>query len=283
MTTQITEPGLYPELTNADYHAQRESLSSSGAKRLLPPSCPAIFRWEQDNGREDKAHFDFGHAAHREVLGVGEEIVCVEAKDWRTNKAKAEAKEARDAGKVPLLADDFATVKAMAKALREHPWASAMFAPGSGEPEQSMFWRDPDTGVLCRARHDWLRHPNPNGRRICVDLKTAYAVDRASLSKAASNNGWYAQSRWYLDSIEALGLGDDTTLFYFVAIDKKPPHLIQVLDMDWVALELGRQQNRRARELFRTCKENDHWPGYSSDPFTLSLPRWVERDLEESA
>lgn len=279
----ITEPGLYPDLSNADYHAQHASLSSSGAKTLLTPGCPALFAWERDNGRADKPHYDFGHAAHREVLGVGEEIVCMDAKftDWRTKAVKEDAAAARAEGKVPLLAGDYATVKAMAKALREHEWASLLFAPGSGEPEQSMFWEDPDTGVMCRARHDWLRHPNPDGRLLCVDLKTAHSVEPGALRKAAANNGWYMQAPWYVDGVEALGLdGGRGAAFLFVAIAKTPPHLVTVVELDWDALETGRAQNRKAREIFRDCTESGHWPAYASAPITVSLPPWIGRDDE---
>ncbi len=276
--------GVHPDLTSTAYHADPVpggSLSFSGAKSLLAPSCPALFAYERIHGRPDKPSFDFGHAAHREVLGVGEAIVAVEAKDWRTNAAKAEAKAARDAGKVPLLAEDYITVKAMAQALREHEWASALFAEGSGLPEQSMFWEDPDTGVMCRARHDWLRHPNPDGRLLCVDYKSAHSVEPGALRKVVANNGWYMQAPYYLDGITALGLdGGRGAAFLFVAQAKTPPYLITVVELDREAMEAGRAQNRRAREIFRTCTESGHWPSYANEPITVSLPVWAAREIE---
>lgn len=279
----ITEPGVY-ELTNAQYHADPVpggSLSSSGAKALLAPSCPALFAYQREHGRPDKAHFDFGHAAHREVLGVGEEIVPVDADGWRTKAAKEQAAAARAAGKVPLLVKDHTTVQAMAKALREHEWASALFTPGSGQAEVSTFWRDPDTGVMCRARHDWLRHPNSSGRLLCVDYKSSHSVEPGALRKAAAANGWYLQAPFYLDGVQALGLdGGQGAAFLFVAQEKTPPYLITVVELDWAALETGRAQNRKAREIFRACTETGHWPSYASAPITVSLPPWVGSDDE---
>ncbi|MBO0827768.1 MAG: hypothetical protein J2P24_08300 [Streptosporangiales bacterium] len=47
----ITEPGVY-NLPAAVYHADPVpggSLSQSGAKKLLPPSCPALYRYWADH------------------------------------------------------------------------------------------------------------------------------------------------------------------------------------------------------------------------------------------
>src|SRR3954471_5458063 len=102
----VTEPGVYPDIPELAYHADcvsEGSLSCSGAKKLLPPSCPALFKWERENPPPPKRQFDFGHAAHKLVLGVGPELVGVDAPDWRTNAAKAQRDEARARGAVPLL------------------------------------------------------------------------------------------------------------------------------------------------------------------------------------
>ena len=63
---ELTEPGQYGGVTPEVYHADPVfggSLSSSGARALLPPSCPALFRHKQLHGEPPKAEFDFGHAA----------------------------------------------------------------------------------------------------------------------------------------------------------------------------------------------------------------------------
>jgi hypothetical protein len=79
-TTVITQPGVY-DLPADVYHADPVpaelggSLSSSGAKLLLPPSCPAIYQWARTHPTYSDA-FDFGHAAHKKVLGAGAEIVA---------------------------------------------------------------------------------------------------------------------------------------------------------------------------------------------------------------
>ncbi|MFD7066107.1 PD-(D/E)XK nuclease-like domain-containing protein [Streptomyces sp. NPDC059913] len=274
------EPGIYPDLPMEQYHADRASLSSSGARKLLAPSCPALFRHEQDNPQPPKRTFDMGNAAHRLVLGDGPELVAVEAPDWRTKAAREERDAVRAAGGVPLLADEYDQVQAMADAIRRHPVASALFAPDSGRPEVSVFWEDGPTGIRRRARFDWLPHPRA-GRLIIPDYKTCRSAEPTALARAVDEYGYHCQDDWYRAAARAAGLADDPA-FVFVCQEKTAPYLVTVIELDAAARRIGAAKNRRAVETFARCTETGHWPGYSDDITYLSLPTWAEiRDTEE--
>ncbi|MBK3546457.1 PD-(D/E)XK nuclease-like domain-containing protein [Streptomyces sp. MBT60] len=273
-------PGLYPDLPIETYHGDRASLSSSGARSLLAPSCPARFRYEQDHPRPRKAVWDFGTAAHRVVLGDGPELVAVEADDWRTKAARAERDEVEAAGGVALLANEFDQVHAMADAIRRHPVASALFAPGSGRPEVSVFWEDRLTGVRRRARFDWL--PNPSaGRLIIPDYKTCRSAEPSALARSVHEYGYHQQADWYRAAARAAQLGEEPA-FVFVCQEKAAPYLVTVFEPDMTALRIGAAKNRRAIETYARCVETGHWPGYTDEIAYLSLPVWAEiRDAEE--
>ncbi len=278
----ITEPGVY-DLPEEIYHADpvpAGSLSSSGARRLLPPSCPARFRYEQQHGRPAKAEFDFGHAAHRLALGTGPELVVVDAADWRTKAAREARDAARAAGQMPLLAHEMEQVEAMAAALAEHPAAAALFGDG-GAPEQSLFWVDDRSGIWRRARLDWF--PVQRGRRLIVpDYKTARSADLDAIQRAAWSFGWAQQAAWYLDGVTALGLaGDAKPAFLFVVQEKDAPYLVTVVELDPVALDIGRELNRRAIEIYKRCSREGRWPAYSDGVELVSLPGWVENRYAE--
>ena len=145
----ITRPGVY-DLSEHAYHADpvpEGSLSVSGAKRLLPPSCPARFAWERRHERAERRVFDLGHAAHRLVLGAGAELMVVDAENWRTRAAQQARDAAYAAGTTPLLRHEYDAVQAMATALRDHPVAGRLFTAGRGRPEQSLFWQDEEHGL----------------------------------------------------------------------------------------------------------------------------------------
>lgn len=282
----VTAPGLYDDIPDDVYHRDPvpgRSLSASGARKLLSPSCPAIFRHEQLHGRPPKKVFEFGSAAHQMVLGAGMPIKVVKAADWRTKKAQAEAKEIREAGGIPLLPHEYDQVLAMAAKLREHPLASAMFNPDRGKPEQSLFWRDQRTGVNRRARLDWL--PDPGRRRLVVpDYKTTADASPDSIRKSVHQWGYHQQAPWYLDGVRALGLGDESAAFVFVFQAKEPPYLVTVVQLDDKAMHIGDQRNQRAIDAYLECSTADRWPGYCDDTDieTISLPPWVEaKYLEE--
>lgn len=278
LTTEAA-PRLISGMSDEDYHSD-PALSSSGAKRLLPPSCPALFQHERQHGRPPKASFDYGHAAHAKVLGIGAELVVVEAEDWRTKAAQQQRAEAYAAGKVPVLAREARQVDAMADAIAAHPLASALLDPDRGAPEQSIFWRDNEHGIERRARLDWL--PDSDGGRLIVaDYKSAISAERSAIRKAVASFGYYQQAPWYIDALHALGLAEEVA-FLFVFQEKAAPYLVNVVELDAEAMRIGRQRNHRAMEVFAECSATGVWPGYSDDVDLISLPGWATY-LEESA
>jgi hypothetical protein len=276
----ITKPGIY-QMTNETYHSHRYALSSSGARKLLPPSSPAHFRYEQDNPQPAKKVWDIGNAAHKLVLGNGPTLQLVDYERWDTKAAKAEVAEAREAGAIPLKRAEYDQVHAMADALRRHPVASLLFDPERGTPEQSLFWRDNRTGVMRRARLDWL--PNPRtGRLIIPDYKTCRSANPEKLEKDIEEYGYHQQDDTYRSGAKALGLADDDAAFVFVCQEKTAPYVVTVVEMDAEARRIGAARNRRALEVFAECTETGVWPGYSDDIAYLSLPTWAAiRDTEE--
>jgi hypothetical protein len=279
----VTEPGVY-EMPHAEYLADPVpggSLSSSGARLLLPPSCPAIFRYRQDHPPEPTAVFDFGHAAHKLVLGEGPPLAVLDAEDWRTKAAQQWREGVRAEGSVPLLKAEHERVQAMAAAIREHPIASALFDPErGGKPEQSLFWEY--DGIWKRGRLDWIPGlaNHSRGRPVLSDYKTARSADPGSIARSVANFGYHQQAAWYLEGVRVL-IGADCA-FVFVFQEKEAPYLVTVCELDYAALETGAALNARAAEVYRDCTEAAIWPGYSDDIELISLPPWATR-IEEYA
>jgi hypothetical protein len=281
----ITEPGVYDGIPDDVYHGDpvpEGSLSASGAKRLLPPSCPAIFRHEQDNGRAPKRAFDLGHAAHAKVLGVGAEVVTVDADDWRTKAAREARDEAYAEGKTPLLACEVEQVDAMAAAIRANPVASALFDHArGGKPEQSFFWRDNFHGVWRRARLDWLPDLTASGRLVLADYKTAACAEPRKFERSVFDLGYHLSAAWYIDAVKTLGVAEDIA-FLFVVQEKTAPYPVTVCQLDYDALRIGRILAQRALGIYADCQETGHWPGYSEQVELISPPPWVAREFADT-
>jgi hypothetical protein len=280
----ITQPGVY-DLPADVYHADPVpaehggSLSSSGAKLLLPPSCPAIYQWARTHPTHSDA-FDFGHAAHAKVLGAGADIVAVDADDWRGKAAREAKDQARAEGKTPLLAKDVAVVDAMAAKLLEHPVASALLDPDHGKPERSLFAQDEESGgVWLRAMLDWLPDPGPS-RMIIPDYKTTQDVgDPEAFGRTMANFRYHGQAAWYLDMLRALGLADDDAAFVFIVQSKQAPYLVSVIEPDAHALRVGREENRAAIELYAECTSTGIWPDFGGGVALASPPPYYATRL----
>jgi hypothetical protein len=273
----ITVPGLVYDLDEQEYHRDPVpggSLSSTTAKRLLPPSCPALARWKTDHP-EQKDAYNIGSVAHSLVLGAGCEIVEVAADSWRTTSAKAERAEARSRGAVALLTDDFEAAHAMADAVRQHPIAGVLFT--DGRAEVSAFWRErvpfTEAQVWCRARFDYLREG------MIVDLKTTSGgTDDASIGRSIAKFGYHVQEAFYRRSFFRLtgdGCGGAWPAFVFVFVDVAPPHLVRVVELDDPTREQGARDVDTALQIWHDCRESGVWPGRDTGVGMVGLPRWA--------
>ena len=280
----ILEPGIYDGISHGDYHADpvpSGSLSSTQLKWLIPPSCPAKFRWNTDNpiDREVTEGMDIGQVYHTLALGEGPAIVEVKADSWRTKAAQDERDWARKVGRTPILSERLAEVREMVKVLHADPIAKA--ALSNGKSEQSFFWREIE-GVWGRGRVDWL--PNPRkGRLIIPDLKSAYTANPADFGRTSATDYGYAQSAdWYLRGLRAVGYADERTAFVFVVQEKKPPYLPQVIQLDADSMRVGEILNDRAIQTYIQCRESGRWPGYHEGVATSRLAPWLIREVLES-
>jgi len=298
----ITEPGVY-EIDEATYFGSDHALSCSGAKLLLPPSCPAKFFWQQDHPVY-KDVFDYGSAAHRVALGSGPDIEIIDAgclqrladeaetpklkklygdtalkgdpENFLTSAAKAAKENARAAGKIPVLRHVYAEVTAMADAIRRHTLANALLNPEYGHAEQSLFWHDAETGILLRSRLDVLRD-KVGGPLMTPDYKTADSADPDTFARSAASFGYHMQDAFYSDGAAALGYEKPRVLF--VVQEKSAPYLVSVVELDYEARRAGRLRYRRAIRIYQECVAKGEWPGYVPDKDIryISLPAWAIR------
>lgn len=272
--TVITEPGVYEDVPEGQYHADRglaprlgRSLSQSGAKTLL--RSPARFAWERDHGRPPKDAFDLGSLAHALVLRSGDNrIRVVDARDWRTKAAQEAKRDAYSHGRIPVHRGDLLAASKIAAAVRRHPLAGAIFA--TGRPEVTMYWIDDETGITCRGRIDWV-HP-----RALVDLKTTRygGSDPGAFGRSAASYEYPMQAAHYIDGWAALT--GQVLPFVSVVVEVEPPHLVTVGQYSADDIDAGRERMRYARAEFAARESSGQW---ADDPqiITFPIPAWYGR------
>lgn len=251
---------LHDDIPEAEYHADRDSLSVTGAKVLI--KSPAKFRWQQNNPVHKDA-FDFGHAAHAKVLGVGAEIVAIDV-DSKRGKAWTEpAEAARADGRIPLLRKEADAVDAMSEAVLAGK-ARPLFE-GEGANEQTIRWDEED--VQCRARLDRL---TPHG---IVDLKTTIDASPSGFGRSAANYRYDLQHATYVRGIEATT--NERLPFIFVAVEKTEPYPVALYVLPPDAIDRGDRSRIDALDIYRRCRDTNQWPDYPTDITELTWPRWA--------
>ncbi|MFG3046318.1 PD-(D/E)XK nuclease-like domain-containing protein [Streptomyces sp. NPDC048241] len=281
-TAAAPGPVVRDDLTAEEYHADTTSVSSSGLRALLAPGCPAQFKWDRDNPRPAKKEFDFGHVAHKLVLGEGSQVDIVDYPDWRSLDAREQRDLAHAEGRIPILAKDYAAAEAMAAAIRQHPIAGPLFAPGTGRPELSLYWTDPATGVRCRVRPDWLKQMP--GLTLAADYKTSRDASPEAVSRAIRDYSYHQQDALYTDGIWQVFQPEDVR-FIFVFQNKVAPYLITVRELTQQDRDIGRARNERALRIYQECERTGEWPDWTG-PVTeipqIGMPAWdTLRQAEE--
>ena len=253
-------------MTNKEYR-ENEAISRSELSVLLKET-PMHFKYRKENPKEDTPALAFGHAAHKYILEkelFSLEFAVAPVCDRRT-KAGKETYEAflqESAGKEVISAEDYETIKAMAQAVDEDPFARAFL---TGECEQSFFWTDAETGEACKVRPDCIALVN--GKRYIVDYKTTNSCADGAFEKSVRQFGYKFQTGMYREGVfqntfEEYG-------FAFVAQEKTAPYACRVYVCNEDFMIEGYEQFKKALNLYHWCKVNNCWYGYEGSETLVS-------------
>jgi hypothetical protein len=279
--------GIYYDVSHEDYHkdpSEVPSLSASLAGILVDETHrhawqahPRLGGGADREDSDDTEASDRGTILHRLLLGRGADIVEVDAKDWRTNVAKDAKKEARAAGKVPVLASKMARHRAAASALEVELLKCGVTFQG-GKPEATLIWES--DGVTCRCRIDYLHISDTFA--LITDLKTSESANPAGAGAKIYSNGNDISVAAYVEAVETLfpRLAGRTNM-RFAYGEPKRPYCASVVEPDGVMLELGRRRWARAKKKWREGMESGEWPGYTTEVVRVGPPEWaLSQDME---
>lgn len=267
---KIGKPGVYPNLPMSQYHGDTcvgPSISSSGLRTIFTKSPAHYFdtsylnpdRTEED----DKEAFILGRAAHHLLLGEDDFSTLFvvrpdEAPDGRAwngnnNSCKAWLAEQAAAGRTVLTPGQIDAIRGMARSLAKHPLIQNGIL--NGKIEQSLIWKDKETGVWLKARPDAI----PNDSGDVADLKTTakMAYDFDNDASKLRYDIQAALVKWGLK--ETMGL--DMQSFSFVPVLKSRPHCCDVLTLQSDDIAEAEKDLRTAIRVFANCLETGNWFG----------------------
>lgn len=262
----MNAPRIVRGMSDADYHADPDTLSSTGARRCAV--SPAAYKWALDHPTPPTEAMLLGTAAHSIILNTG--AVAVVGNDLRTADAKAAKADAETAGTPWVRERDHEALLTMREHVMTHPDAGALLT--GGESEVSVYTTHP-TGAALRTRPDRIRD-----RRTVVDLKTARDANPQSWGRVMADAGYHVQAAWYLRELVAADLVDEDAQFWFVVVASSPPHQVAVHRVGEEALAVGEWEADRGIRQWVACRESGEWPDWADDyPQEAVLPTWATR------
>jgi len=270
---------IIKDMSIEEYHAH-PAISKSGLD--LVAKSPRHYWYEylrpERDEREDKTHFVIGQAFHTLVLEpelFNEQFLVWSGKPRNKKAGKEEYAQAQYEanGRSLLKKSEYEDIKQMAKAVREHPGAMRLLN-ANGQAESSIFWTDPETGIECRCRPDFLRDDG-----LIVDLKTAHDASHETFMKSAFTHRYDVQSAFYSEGAKQAGI---TPMgFAYVVVESKKPLCVSTFSTDQDMMMLGEYRMRKDMATFAACLKRNEWPGYSGMIKPLGIPAWGHKILNE--
>lgn len=266
-------------MTNKEYR-EAEGISRSDLFKIS--RSPKHFKYEQENPAEQSKALLFGIALHSYVLEpekFKEEYAIIPNCDKRTKAGKETYRQflSENEGKFFVEQDDMDAIMQMADSINEIPIARKLL---EGKHEQSFFWTDKMTGEKCKCRPDIMTEIG--GTTIIADLKTCESARTDMFMKKAVEYGYDLQAYMYCEGVSKNI--NKKCCFVFIAIEKKPPYAVNILQADEYMMLRGQDLFREYLGTYHYCRENNNWYGYNGingDINSLSLPAWIRKDYEK--
>lgn len=209
------ENGIYPDISNEDYHAANGVSNSTLSAFSKDQSS---LEWQRNCPiDEDKIKtFDFGTATHTITLEpekMATDFVVSPVFNNRSNDGKAERKawELENKDRKILTADEYKKLELMRDSIYAHPGAK-YWLEREGVSEQSYFWEDPETGLICKCRPD----RNVSDSTVLLDVKTTDDIGKFQLYSIFDYR-YFVQDPFYCDGVSLCGEEKDTFIFIVIA------------------------------------------------------------------
>lgn len=134
------------------------------------------------------------------------------------------------------------------------------------QKEQSIYWTDPETGLLFKSRPDLL------AKNISGDIKTCKSISNYGFSKSCLDYGYYLQAAMCKIALESVGQSFER--FVFICVAKDEPYDVVNYVLDEQAIEYGINQFKHLSGMLRHELELNDWLRPRVE--TLTVPKWAE-------
>lgn len=289
VTPSTLPPGLHDGFDEEAYHWRELGVVSKGAIDYVLQTPAHYLAWVSGSSREpDIKPFAFGRALHMRALeplrfestylvepnfGPCRKTDVCSSEQAKENKTRRDEWRVEHKGATVLDAATGMATLGMVEAIADHPLARPLLE--GGRPELTLRWDDPETGLVCKGRADYLNEDYEIG----LDVKSAADASLDAFKRSVLNFGYHRQKAHY--SAGFAELGRPLRKFVFVVVEKTPPFAVALYELDRRFDRRGAREVRSAKRTLRSCLKHNVWPGYPEKIQQLQLPTWVKDEDDE--
>ncbi len=237
---------------------------------------PAHYQHAMSHPRAATSALNTGSALH--ALVFEPETYAERFTLYSASKSKGEgARKAWEAfqddatkrGLTILDADETERAQGCAAAVRSK--ASAYIAPSKGRAEIPITWTDAETGLLCKARLDWLTID-----RLLIDLKSTRSTEERAFANQAWKLGYFHQQIFYSMGVAAAtGCTLEEVPFLFVAVESEPPYDVALFEPCQESRQAAHEDVKRLMAALAECQRTGKYQGRYDGPRILKAPAYV--------
>ena len=286
-------------MTEKEYRAH-PAISRSELFKIS--ESPEKFKYYQEHPEEPTPSLLFGQLFHAMALQpdtVWNEFIIAPDIDRRTKAGKEifTEFESQSVGKTIVTSEMAQQAYEMCEALHNNEFVKKLF---KGEKEKAFFWVDEMTGEECKCRTDVIlplilkdaeteeKYPAV----YIVDIKSTENAETEAFMRSAIKYAYDFQSAMYIEGVKKNypktqivdGIEKNVRFkFVFIAIEKKPPYAINILQADKLFVLRGYDLFREYIGTYHYCRESGNWFGYLGQHNlinTLGLPSYLAKEIE---
>lgn len=241
--------------------------------------------------KERSSALDVGQMVHNALLEPEKLVNYISDSEFlklgsRATKAYKEAVERfeqENPDKVLIKQDDYEQVMQMVNSAMSVDLVRELLS--GGKAEQSYYWTNQDTGILCKARPDYVKIGN---KSYVVEVKTT--ADISGFERQIAKMRYHIQAVHFLEGIQQVTQCDPMELKYImIAISKSYPYSPRIMMFDPSTLIFSEKLRIADLEVLKKCLNTRVFPRKCelknwgvADVEKIKLPNYVFYDLEFS-
>ena len=200
-------------------------------------------------------------------------------KEWKENLVN------ENASKVLLTAEQNETINKMVVSAQKNE--AVMHSLKDSLFQQSYFWKDEETGLICKTRPDIVKHRNENAV-IINDIKTTVDASPEGFARSFANFHYGIQAAMQIDGVEK-ALGVQVDYYTYTVVEKQAPFLTQIYTLSDEDIQTFKHLYKSLLKKVKKAMDDEEYIalgycdtyGKGISVLELEIPQWYINNINK--